>query len=384
MCRVALLFIVWILGTLWIVGTSHALAVDYVHQVSFLRDGKKLHVEGKILVTAQSGGLLLVSRDGVYWTIPHKDLIDRKKTNMVFKPLSTEELSTQLLEDLPKGFKVHTTAHYLICYNTSLAYAQWCGSLYERLYRAFTNYWTNQGLDLKNPEFPLVAVVFKDRESYLNYTKKELGESAELIIGYYSLRTNRVTMYDLTGLNGGNGRRRLSAAQINQILLRSKVVNNVATIIHEATHQITFNSGMLARYADIPMWVSEGIAVYFETPDLKNSSGWRKIGSVNRARLDRFRAFARNRPHDSLTTLISSNKRLNTPNLAVDAYAEAWALNYHLIRRHKKNYSEYLKMLSKKAPLIKSNPGTRLKEFRDIFGNDLGSLDKKMLRHILY
>ena len=35
---------------------------------------------------------------------------------------------------------------------------------------------------------------------------------------------------------------------------------NVATIIHEATHQLAYNSGMQRRYADNPMWVSEGLA----------------------------------------------------------------------------------------------------------------------------
>jgi len=211
-----------------------------------------------------------------------------------------------------------------------------------------------------------------------------LGESAKLINGYYSLRTNRVTMYDLTGLDaGGNGLRRLSAAQINQILLRSKVVNNVATIIHEATHQIAFNCGLLRRYADIPLWLSEGIAVYFETPDLKTVKGWRKIGSVNRMRLNQFRAYVRKRPQDSLETLLSSDERLQNPKLASDAYAEAWAINYHLIRSRKKEYAKYLKMLSKKTPLIRDDPETRLKEFRDVFGEDLKSLDKKMLRQIL-
>ena len=42
----------------------------------------------------------------------------------------------------------------------------------------------------------------------------------------------------------------------------------MATIVHEATHQIAFNCGMQQRYADIPLWLCEGMAVYFEAPDL--------------------------------------------------------------------------------------------------------------------
>ena len=65
----------------------------------------------------------------------------------------------------------------------------------------------------------------------------------------------------------------------------------VATIIHEATHQLAFNRGLQARFADVPLWVSEGIALYFETPDLRNSRGWQTVGAVNRVRLDRFRQY---------------------------------------------------------------------------------------------
>ena len=48
-------------------------------------------------------------------------------------------MSKQLLAELPQGFQEFTTTHYLIFYDTSLAYAQWCGALFERLYMAFTN-----------------------------------------------------------------------------------------------------------------------------------------------------------------------------------------------------------------------------------------------------
>jgi hypothetical protein len=197
-----------------------------------------------------------------------------------------------LLGELPSGFDIHTTNHYLICYNTSREYAAWCGALFERLYKAFTNSWTRRGLKLHESEFPLVAIIFNTRESYTNYSRAELGKSAESIVGYYSLRSNRVTMYDLTGIESlrGAGDRRGSSAQINLVLSRPEAEQVVATIIHEATHQIAFNSGLQTRFADIPLWVSEGIAVYFETPDLQSSKGWRNVGAVKTSRLERFRA----------------------------------------------------------------------------------------------
>ena len=36
------------------------------------------------------------------------------------------------------------------------------------------------------------------------------------------------------------------------------------TLSHEATHQLTFNTGLLNRKGDVPMCIAEGLAVYGE------------------------------------------------------------------------------------------------------------------------
>ncbi len=68
--------------------------------------------------------------------------------------------------------------------------------------------------------------------------------------------------------------------------------------------------------------------------------------------------------------------------IALDAYAEAWALNYYLIRNHPKQYVAYLKMLSEKQQLLWDDPATRLKEFRAAFGDDLSRFDADFLRQM--
>ncbi len=83
-------------------------------------------------------------------------------------------MAERLLAELPAGFRVHTTPHYVVCYNTSRTYAQWTSSLLERLYKAFTNYWENQGFELREPEFPLPVLVFNDRETYDRFSRDEL------------------------------------------------------------------------------------------------------------------------------------------------------------------------------------------------------------------
>jgi hypothetical protein len=358
--------------------SGSAAALD---RVVFERNDQQQRVEGRLLVTAEDGGLLVQSPDGALWTITAEELVERTKDDVPFVAHSSEELGKRLLEQLPQGFDVHRTAHYLICYNTSRAYAQWCGALFERLYMAFTNAWSRKGFDLHEPEFPLVALVFADRGSYQQHARPELGDSVESIIGYYSFATNRMTMYDLTGIQTLRqpGDRRGSMSEINRMLARPEATMTVATVVHEATHQIAFNCGLQTRYADIPLWVSEGIAVYFETPDLTSSRGWRTIGAINPGRLAAFRQYLSRRPAGSLQSLVSDDRRLRDSKQALDAYAEAWALTWFLIEQRPKQYEAYLKMLSEKRPLVWDEPETRLKEFRHFFG-ELDQLDVEFVR----
>jgi hypothetical protein len=143
----------------------------------------------------------------------------------------------------------------------------------------------------------------------------------------------------------------------------------VATIVHEATHQIAFNCRLQQRYADIPLWLCEGMAVYFEAPDLASTRGWRGIGRVNYPRLQRFRENLPNWQAGTVERMVSSDARFRNPETAIDAYADAWALNYYLIRFRTKSYVAYLKALAEKRPLFEDDAAKRIALFRQHFGD---------------
>jgi hypothetical protein len=364
-------------------------AVPAMDQVTFRHKGREITESGRVLVTAEDGGLLLQGRDGVIWAIQPDELIKRASDGAPFEPYTRDEMAKRVLAELPKNFQVLPAKqynHYLIFYDTSKTYAQWCESLFERLYMAFTNYWSqmSRGFELTKPEFPLVAIIFADKQSYLKFTRDDLGEAGESIIGYFSLATNRMTMYDLTGA-ASTGRPSVSVstgAQIKQILAQPEALQTVSTIVHEATHQIAFNCGLHTRLSDCPVWFSEGIAMFFETPDLNGpKNGWSGIGAVNRVRLEKFQNYLSRRPADSLQTLITDDKRPQQIKQGLDAYAEAWALTYFLINKHPKEYIAYLRMLSRKKPLLHDSPDTRLNEFQEAFGN-IKKLDAEFLRYM--
>jgi hypothetical protein len=350
-------------------------------QVTLRHDGRTVEVTGKVLITAQDGGMLMLGRDGVLWLIPPEEKIEKTTDARPFTPLSRDELKKRILAELPRGFRDYSTKHYLIFYDTSSEYAKWCGGLFEQLYLAFTTAWTHRKFELAEPEFPLVAIVFVDKQAYQRFSQPDLGEAAEGIIGYFNLMSNRMTMFDLTGIESQGHARMNTAAQINQILAQPEALRTISTIVHEATHQIAFNCGLHTRLSDCPRWFSEGIAMYFETPDLRNGikKGWSGIGGVNKSRLEQFQRYMANRPTNSLETLIRDDRRFLDSKVALEAYSEAWALTYFLIRQRPKEYVSYLRTLSAKKPLAQDNPAQRLDDFRQAFG-DLSKLDTDFVR----
>lgn len=368
---VASLVLTWALAAPQAIGLEH---------VSFSRDGKNKNVSGRILVEAQDGGLLFETPEQVIWMIMPDEIQERNTDDTKFELADREQLTATTLRDLPPGFRVHNTAHYVICYNTSKAYAQWCGALYERLYRAFYTFWKGRGIKLEETA-PLVAVVFRDKAAYRNYSQPELGDATDSIIGYYSLKSNRIVSYDLTGIERlrAPGDRTGTMAHISQMLQRPAAERTVATIIHEATHQLAFNSGLQRRFADNPLWLSEGLAIYFESPDLKSRKGWRRIGAVNQFRLRQMRQYLSRRPEGSLTSLLVDDTRFRDPRQADTAYAESWSLCYHLIRTRPKEFREYLERIGQKPPLGESDPETRLREFETTFRESVSSLDEEFV-----
>jgi hypothetical protein len=363
----------------WLAVARQAAALDYVT----IRQGdSRRELAGKIEVEAVDGGVMLLARDGALWPVEKENLVSRRSDAKPFAPFTQKELAKQLATELP-GFKAYQTQHYLIHYNTSLAYARWVGSLFEGLHKAFYNYWTRRGAVLHEPEFPLVALVFDGQASYARYAHAELGDAANSIIGYYNLKTNRMTTYDLTGVEvAGQGFDRNAAARIEQILSQPGAERTVATIVHEATHQLAFNSGLQVRFADVPFWASEGIAIYFETPNLESTKGWRNIGGVNRVNLVNFRTYLPRRPAGSLEQLLSDDKRFRNQTTATDAYAEAWALNYYLLQTKSEAYVKYLAALAEQKPLIDVEPAERIKQFKQFFGDDLLIVESDFLRYM--
>lgn len=343
------------------------------------RNGENESLTGEVLHEALDKSIVFETTDGQLHIFTAENIVEIKKELDDLPSMNHEELGRSLLADLPSGFKVLHTDNYVIAYKTELDYAKWIAKLYEkRLISEFEKFGKSKlRYPLTDSKFPLAIVVFGSRPEYDRYAARELGVTPGTMIAHYSQLTNRVAMYDLTFDIGGGPDRKL-----DDVLRTPAAIPMVTTIIHEATHQLMFNRGMQVRLADAPLWLNEGIANWFETPNLRNKKGWTRPGLVNNLRLRQFGKYLERRPANSIETLIANDDRFSFDgDRAFDAYAESWALIHFLLKRKKTEFREYLKAVSEKRPGFEVDEATRVKEFTDHFG-DLEKLDKAFLKYV--
>jgi hypothetical protein len=344
------------------------------------RDKPDQKLDGQVIVDG-SDGVLLMTADGAYHRVMNPKIRSRTRDSTELVMLNAEQLGQQLLTELPPGFQVHQSKNYVVCYNTTRVYAEWTSSLLERLQKAFIAHWKKRGCTVDPPATPLVVIVFGDRASYAEWARPELGPAVNNVIGYYNLDTNRITMYDLTGMQAEKreGAARGSLHDISELLSTPEAEPLVATIVHEATHQISFNCGLQVRLVDNPLWMSEGLAMYFETPDLSSSRSWSGIG-VNYSRWDLFLDNLDANRVQPLARLVGDDELFRQPDTAVDCYAQAWAWNYFLIKWHPKEYAAYVKAIKDQPVMSQPNEKRRLADFRKYFGADFDALEDDFFR----
>ena len=344
--------------------------------------GKTVELDGEILIEAQDNSLFFRAVDGRLWLVKPEQIKSKTDVEEPVEALSKKEMGARLLKELPDGFRVYQTKHYVIAYQNEVAFARWVGGMYEsRLFRAFEKFWEKgKKFELTDPSYPLAVVIFGSRPEYQRYVDQELGPGQNMV-AYYNLLSNRVTMFDLTSEHG-NGQP-LNDRKIGEVLQSPGAAHMVATMVHEATHQLIFNRGMQTRLAESPLWLNEGLAMFFEAPNLKSRRGWKQPGLIFRERLIRFLQYLGSRPADSLQNLIQSDTRLQNADTALDAYAESWAFNHFLLNRYAEEYVAYLKFMSKKKALVEDSPETRMADFSKFFKQELGELDKEFVKYIL-
>ncbi len=326
-----------------------------------VRVGNKL-LEGRPLSWSKQR-VYLLSRDGQLVNFRPKEAHDYRRLSTQFRSYGTGKIRSQLYKEFGRQFDVTGTGHYLVVHPRGQK-DLWADR-FERLYRSFYHYFQVRGFDLKDPQYPLIAIVFHDRSDYRSYASKDGSPPSPNTLGHYDDWTNRIALFDVTG---GKSTRDWST--------------NAETIIHEATHQTAFNTGVHTRFAGVPRWLCEGLATQFEAPGVWDWHAHRMDRDrVNRRQLEAFRdCLAHRWESGTLANLVASDAKFRSD--PAGAYGTSWALSHFLSETRPRRYSKLLAVTAARPPFQPYTADQRSVDFKKIFGDNLKMLEIKFLRYM--
>jgi hypothetical protein len=84
-----------------------------------------------------------------------------------------------------------------------------------------------------------------------------------------------------------------------------------------------------------------------------------------------------------LLTLLTQDDRFRDPQTSAESYADAWALNFYLLKTKRRQYVRYLKELAAQTPLLQQTSEQRLALFRRVFEEDLTEFSQQWQRYML-
>ncbi len=306
---------------------------------------------------------LLADRDGSMRHVPLGEVTAFKIAEPNFRPYSSVDLRDRMLRLVSKEVDADAVAtpHYVVVGRAAPARA--VAEALEEVYEGYRWYCSTRSLRVEHPEFPLVAIVFPTRATFDDYCRLDDVAPSGSLRGFYSPGTNRFVCYEEAGASGG----RISDD------LRD-------TVVHEAVHQIGFNTGLHVRGGETPVWVCEGLATSLEPAAARRPlrSESRPRDRANPERLQLFLENADDPGHVRPEELVASDDDFETRPL--DAYAAAWALTFYMMETKPSAYARYLRKLAERGPLKEYGREQRLEDFRDSLGGDWRMLDAEMTR----
>jgi hypothetical protein len=336
---------------------SEASGADFMFRARV--DGQML--EGKPLYW-KADQILLLGRDGRLYDFNPKLAEEPRKTSPRFFGYSSSEMKSQLQREFGKQFDVSATRHYLVVHPKGER-DQWANR-FEELYKRFEHYFRVRGFKLEEPRYPLVAVVFHNKAEYLQHAEASGTPVRPDWLGHFAHQSNRIFLYDSVDSDSGDWSR------------------NADTIIHEATHQTAYNTGIHVRYSGTPKWVAEGLATMFEARGVWNARyDSDKADRINRGRLDDFKNYLLPKwQAGTVMNIVSSDRMFDTDQSG--AYALAWALSYYLSETRPRLYAEYLAKTAERQMLSDYSAAERVADFQDVFGKEPKMFETKFLRYM--
>lgn len=224
------------------------------------------------------------------------------------------------------GFRSIDSEHYRGVGDAPADFLGKAVTLCEGLARDYLKHFKAKGLEASEPTSRLYLIALADAEAFASFLGFDPGED---VGGVYDLDSNHLVIFD-------NRREHPN----DPTALRA----NTVALYHEATHQLTFNTGLLDRAADVPLAISEGLGQYGE---VRRPDGRTPIGRVN---IDRLGVLI-NAENDGLAWQ-SVNQLFDDGTFAAGdsvqmAYAQSWLMVHMLVaqRKNVERFRSYLEAI---------------------------------------
>jgi hypothetical protein len=345
-----------------------------------LSDGKREY-EGKVVALSRTQ-CSLIDRQGQLVQLRVGDLKEFENVASRFQSQPLNEFRDDLRQEFVGDYEVAGTTHYLVC--APRGRGKRYGDVFESIYRDVEHFYRVNGFEIQSPDVPMVAVVFGSQKEFFAYCVKDHVPPSPGLMGYYSLRTNRVALYDdehlLSSVVPTNDASLLVSptAVAASAGISGETTN---TIIHETTHQVGYNIGIHSRLGGTPLWVVEGLATVLEPDGMRHRTGHSQMEDrINEERQNWFAQQHRpDREMGSLGQLIASDAYFQKHTL--DSYSESWAFSYFLLDNSSRRRSlvDYLQKISQRDATKQYTAKERLADFQNSFG-DISRLEIEFIR----
>jgi hypothetical protein len=233
----------------------------------------------------------------------------------------------------------------------------------ELIARDYLDYYQAKGFEVRRPPRRLTLVVFVDERPYQQFARLFAKSVPPNASGFYSRTENWLVLFDFRNHPQNE---------------RGAGSKNVKTLAHEATHQLTFNTGLVNRQGDAPLAILEGLASYSETRRLH---GHYKPGRINGPLLDDLAHIRRRLEWIKVSELLTDDAASFGPTLddTLLAYAQGWLLVYYLMKSPSRlpQFQAYLK-----AIYARTTKEHRYDDAERNFG-DLDRLDQELRREAI-
>jgi len=269
-----------------------------------------------------------------------------------FEPYVPSELKTRLKREFGSRYDISTTKNCVVVHPWGKP--EYWADPFEKMIQRFEAYFAKQKIELKKSQFTNIVIVLRSRKDFDRYMHNEINLHNRNVAGFYSRISNRMVTYDPTGL--------VRKPDQKSWLLGSH------TMFHESAHQLAFNRGIHNRYSPPPVWLSEGLAMLFETSGVNKT----RLKSLNQLYNDR-------RVSGQLSQLIQNDSLFQVdPELA---YTVSWGVAHYLSTTNPEAFFAYLKEDAGRPNFHSNSPPARLKAFAKHFGSDLDKIQDSMRRY---